>query len=369
MSKENHHNDFINFKNYYSGKMKPEEKSDFENKLEQDPFAKEAFEGFLLLETNLEKISTIDNSNNRIKERLGLETAKASFPLKSFMTIAASVVILIGSYFFISNNLISSKTQESVAENIINVTNKEEAIEKTMNVEELEEVPLTDSFQIESLTTTETYDVSVVSNNNDFRYEKEEIIASPSKNNNNSFNYTPKPTTNKEKKQIDFEEYLAMDENEGEEIIGQEIVSSPEPITSDINRTMMNTVAIEDSELEETTILDNVSEYKKGIVAYNKSEYVKAIKSFNISISKNINVNSSNFYIGMSYFNQRRSSKAIKYFDKLLNTSLKYKAEWYKALSLINKGNKNDAKKLLHKIANSNSNFKMEALNKLNTLK
>lgn len=353
MSKNNLHSIFLN---YYLGTMSPDNKKNFESNLEQDPFIKEAYEGFLLLENDSEVISTIENSNLEIKKRLGIDTQKTLFPLKTIITIAASIVLLLGSYFYVSNNkLENNKLATNHTEKIIQ--------EDKQIIHEAEEELEFNKFGTDSLQNN-----GLVIDND---IVVEDVIIEPQNNKKETKetnNFKAKPV--KEKKQIDFEKNIS--ENNSGKIIETGEVSSPSIIaekTSIQPSALMNSIAINDDELVEyANEIENLSEYKKGIAAYNKSEYSKAIKLFNKSISNNKTINSSTYYIGMSYFNQNKHSKAIKYFDKLLYTSYNNKAEWYKALSLINKGNKTDAKKLLTKIANSNSIFNKSALNKLSSL-
>lgn len=354
MSKKNLHSDFTSFRNYYLGKMSPEDKNDFEKNIEADPFAKEALEGFTFIESDFDRISIIENTNMKIKEELGLETSNV-FPIKSFMAIAASVVLFIGSYFFISNN---NSTENNLAENKVeiiedqNVNTNEIIIKDTvfgnsdsllMNDLEIDEdvivtdIPLADKTELK----------------NKFKKEGKKAIA-----------------TKQEKTEINVVEALVNKEIGLEETKDDLTIEGYKKTTTDFqSSTSMNSIAIDRQEFEETSIeLDKISNYKKAIVAYNKGEHSKAIRYFNKSISDKNNINSSNFYIGMSYFNQGKSTKAIKYFNKLNSTSFKDKAEWYKSLSLLNKGKKSEAKAILEKIATSNSSFRDKAMNKLLSL-
>jgi len=377
MSKENLHNDFETFRNYYTGKMSPEEKSNFENSLEKDPFAKDAYEGFLLLENDFDRISAIENSNMKIKEFLGLETSKAIFPIKTFVAIAASLVVLLGSYFFISTNFYSNNKENSIAEN--NIKKQEKVIEEEPEEPKIDEVVVENDNVSDSTINNDTFTIKDVEQETYFYnvdVNKDETKLNDKIENTKVSNLEREEKvlngnkSSKQKKQINFDDYY-KNNDKNTEVEAEEIIEEGRTSTTDVAPiSVMNTVVYDDSELKESTEKQesNISEYKKGIAAYNKSEYVKAIKFFNNSLNKNKSISHSNFYIGMSYFNQGKHSKAIKYFDKVLNTSLKNKAEWYKALSLLNKGNRTEGIKLLNKIANSDSVFSTAALNKLNNL-
>ncbi len=72
----------------------------------------------------------------------------------------------------------------------------------------------------------------------------------------------------------------------------------------------------------------------------------------------------------MIYANTNKSTKAIKFYDAVIasNSSLSANAMWYKAALLIQKGDNMGAKTLLNNLANGNSSFKNQAIEKLKTL-
>lgn len=312
METENKHSELKNFKKHYTGKMSLEEKVAFEKNLEEDPFAKEAYEGFLYLENDSARISLIEKKNLALKEKFGIKSNTNIFSLKYAITIAASVILFIGSYIVIQNNL--STNDENLADNHIEELNIPEMID-----------PLVDSNFSNTLTG----------------------IKEPTKLNKK------KKTFETVGKAVQIEESKELNDTEFDNF-----------------KQSANTAYTDDSEIVAIENLKNPSEYKKGIVTYNKSEFTKAIKHFNNSLIQNNKISGSYYYIAMSYFNQNQTLNAIKYFDKTIDIDLDFKdnALWYKSLALLNSGKKIEAEVILTQISMSNSTYKNVAIKKLATL-
>lgn len=363
MKTNNEHSNFKNFRNYYTGNMSSEEKVDFENQLEEDSFAKEAYEGFLLLENDFARISAIENTNMVLKNKFGIDSNSNTLPLKYILSIAATLVLFLGSYFLIQSDLFSEN------QNLADNHQKEVTISDIVK-EESVKLEVIDSFV--EYDTIESVDES----------ENERILQNEVAVTNVVIE---KPATEKATKpaavQVKEPEQLSGLASDKKKPIKEKSISTEEVFTEeqpqpqiqkayDKNEQLSNTVYADDSEVLEPEIAKNISEYKKGIIAYNKSEYPKAIKHFNSSITENKSLSGSNYYIAMSYFNQDKSQKAIKYFDITINKGSTFtdNAMWYKSLTLLNKGEKAEAKTLLNQIVTSNSSFKNAAIKKLESL-
>lgn len=362
MKINNQHSDFINFRKYYTGNMSSEEKVAFEKHLEEDPFAKEAYEGFLFLENDHARISAIEQTNMALKEKFGLQNSSNIFPMKYIITVAASLVLFIGSYVVIQNNF--SNKNENLAENHVEELDISEIVE-----EEEIQAEIIDSLE------NDTFSDSLIENEEDFLDNNDIIITEVQKSTKE------KTSPIVEKEPVSIAESVEISENksnaskkikaEKEEVSALLENTKEEPqiqiAGKDKYRQATNTIYADESEITE---VNNLSEYKNGINAYNNSEYTKAIKFFNNSINQNRSVSGSNYYIGMSYFNQDKSLKAIKYFDKTIEIGSTFteNAKWYKSLTLLNRGDKAEAKELLNSIINSNSSFKNAAVKKLETI-
>lgn len=372
MSTENQHSAFINFRKYYTGNMSSKEKTAFEKHLEEDAFAKEAYEGFLVLENDHARISAIENTNMALKEKFQINETANIFPLKYSLGIAASLVLFLGSYFIIQSNIFNKN--ESLADNHI-----EE--EETISAPEEKEVSINSIDTLaQELYNDTLYDSQIAQAES----EAEDIVISEVEQKTKKEKTTTKEKNNvatplsPKEKQITEKEF---DKYRGQT---QEEVSSTNEV-ADLNKKtngnisekekavspqLTNTIYADDSEVLETEQKKILSEYKKGIDAYNNSDFNKAIKYFNNSLDQNRSIAGSNYYIGMSYFNLNKSVKAIKYFDTTinLNSTFKDNAKWYKSLTLLKKNNTAEAKALLNELIITNSSFKNAAIKKLESL-
>lgn len=365
MSLDNGHNDFEVFRNYYTGKMKADEKAAFEKNLANDPFAQDAYDGFLAIETDFERISFIEKTNMLFKSKIGLEETTTVFPFKAALGIAASIVLLIGSVFIVQNNFKNNSTDE-IAKNEQKI--EEEVIatqDKTTGVDVMEN----ESIWNESLLSTDNAEQEAVLVEDEAE-EVKEVKApkiTPVEINNRTEEKQVKKTVEKAEKQIDFDQYRKK-----QKTTAANTKETVEESKAGVNsQSQFNSLAYEDNEIQNN---DNstkiISDYKAGIVAYNQSNYNDAIQSFNKSVNDNKNVNSANYYIGMSYFNLGKTNKAINSFDKVIESGSTFAkdAQWHKALSLLNKGQYDKAKIELQSIIDSGSSYKSKAQKKLNTL-
>lgn len=114
------------------------------------------------------------------------------------------------------------------------------------------------------------------------------------------------------------------------------------------------------------------SSLRLGLDLYSKGKYSEASKELDKAITLNPGNNDAVYYAGLSHFNAGRPGKSISYFDKILKskeTNLKEDASWYKAQALVQKGFKEDAVKILEKIASDNGKYSSSAKAELNKLR
>lgn len=363
MSKKRQYSDFENFKAYYTGKMSPEERSAFEENLANDPFAQDAYDGFLSLESDTKRVSFMESANMAFQDKHHLNRDVVVFPLKTLLGIAASIALFVGVFYIVQDQFFSDNT---FAENNIKETESEEVVKyETTEVIEPETIIISDSVQDFSEPESELEAES------EPELEKEKTIAIPKEiktvKKEKQVDVMPKPKTSP-KPTSTADGFVTQNQNtlkdrsvvkSGEETIKQEQSATYNsiPAPTVVEETEDNTAGL-------------MSDYQSGIVSYNQSKFDNAIKFFNNSINSKINVNSSNYYIAMSYFNLGKSNKAITYFDKVIGTDSSFSddAQYFKAVTLIGKGQTENAKIILKELINSNSSFKTSAQNKLNSL-
>jgi tetratricopeptide (TPR) repeat protein len=128
-------------------------------------------------------------------------------------------------------------------------------------------------------------------------------------------------------------------------------------------------------EIQETqTLVDkdlNLSYFtylEKAILKYDKKEYTESISMFNTILEQYPNDLNAIFYKAMSYYQLEKYEKAIKYYNKSIESELNIfnqESEYYKALSLLHT-NKDEGIKLLQIISNDALFYSQKAMIKLN---
>lgn len=338
MEKITDHINHTHFEKYFAGEMSSEEQTNFENALQKDPFAQEALEGFMLLQNNTERLELLQKTEQKLQEKAGFKTAKI-FPLKTILSIAVSIILLIGVFWVVQNQfqpkdntIAQNQTQKPTTTPVENIA-----------VEEINSTDTTTTIASPEISTKEA--------------------VKPIEQTQNT---VPKPPAvadvvahdfyeEKELAQTQTEETeVPLDLNEEEEEI-VEVATTPSSITT------------QKKQVADTPNNTNISLYRQGINQFNQGKFSEAIAFFEQSIEKQQNLIGATYYTGMAYFNTSQYNKAIAYFDKTINANQKYStdAQWYKALALINKGKKNKAKVILNQLINSNSKYQRKAEEKL----
>ncbi len=104
---------------------------------------------------------------------------------------------------------------------------------------------------------------------------------------------------------------------------------------------------------------------------FSNSRVKEALLDFNYILQVYNDDLNANFYGGLCYYNLGLYNKAISCFDGILNdNSITFfqEALWYKALSLYNAGQKDEAEKLFSNIAESNGFYSAKATERLKIL-
>ncbi|MCD8528578.1 MAG: tetratricopeptide repeat protein [Chitinophagales bacterium] len=351
-------------KTYLNSKTTAAEKDAIKQNNLLDDFEKEALEGFESLEDNALALQRIKKLEQEIAEKTNLETKREfTIPFAKIGAIAATVLSVFGIGYLVSLGLKNDKNEmakletEGVDENqefapVLNDTS-------TQN----------NAFFSDSLNQILPQTISVEERNNQ-----------TAKNENDDAKKLAKETSTANKDLNTFE----TADDEAEDLVkpntplkapvpAQETVSTLGKTSGDkasADSYFNNTGTITATETIQSNIASS-NNYANGKAAYDSKNYTDAINFFEQSVSDANNINESNYYIGLSYYNTNKASKALKSFDKVINTNepLRNNALWYKSVILLDKGNTQDAKQILEELANGNSGFKNQAKDKLDALK
>ena len=111
---------------------------------------------------------------------------------------------------------------------------------------------------------------------------------------------------------------------------------------------------------------------QKAMVYYKAQNYVMALEEFNVILKEHPEEVNGLFYGGLSYYHLDKNTEALNKLDKVLTnkkTEFNQEAKWYKALTLIELKQTDNAKKLLKQIVSENGFYKTKAEEKLKGLK
>lgn len=93
-------------------------------------------------------------------------------------------------------------------------------------------------------------------------------------------------------------------------------------------------------------------EFDKAMVDYKMGDYDKALKTWEGLLKDNANNDTLNYFIASAHLADNNPESSLAFFDKVIgstNSVFLQDAQWYKALILLNKGNKQEAINLLQK--------------------
>lgn len=94
-------------------------------------------------------------------------------------------------------------------------------------------------------------------------------------------------------------------------------------------------------------------EFENAMVSYKTGAYTKAINDWQKLLKEQPGNDTLKYFVGSAYLANKNQEKAILYFDSVIetpNSVFKQEAQWYKALSLIYLGKKQDAILLLEQV-------------------
>lgn len=105
-------------------------------------------------------------------------------------------------------------------------------------------------------------------------------------------------------------------------------------------------------------------EIANAMLKFKRGKYDEVIYTLRIVASYNTKDLNCDFYTAMSYYHKKSFSKALPFFDECIynvNNTFLQEAMYYKAFSLLENGNKEEARKLLEKIVDEGEFYAKQA--------
>lgn len=364
MSENNEHINSSAFKKYLSDKTSSAEKEAFEQSLEEGSFEEEALEGFKSLENDAIAIAAIQEVQQKMAKRTGTKAERSvAFPVWKVMSIAASFILFLGLGYLLTDLI---KTDDNLALN--EIESKENSLED-LGSKDLEE----DIVDFESNVDSPKLKQSLEKELGNVNLDRDEMEPSPPlsitvKEDNMVVKEVVASKVEADRRVQNQDLYGEMEEFVDDRIVPssasdfQELTTENKKERADKSVASSAPVNTESIATSESNSFFNIAK-----VNFNSKNYSTAIDYFQSSIDNRQNVQESTYYIGLSYFKLNKNVKAIKYFDDVIESESSWvnSAKWYKVLIYEERGDTASAIELLEQLANGNSAYKNQALDKL----
>ncbi|MGB1247732.1 MAG: tetratricopeptide repeat protein [Chitinophagales bacterium] len=384
MDENKKHINAENWQRFFNHRMAEKEKSSFLDEVEQDDFAREAMEGFDSIGDNEKSQLLIKKIQKQVRntEFKSQSNKRKIFPIiYKVGAIAASFTLLIGSVFFFVDTF--STNNETLAEASV----EEEKLESTFEIIDLKDEPIE---------TENTEDIAVLLAEMDgVAIADEEILE---ENSNSSIDLGKddriilavdniavpgNQDTERAYETIVTNGYFAPEDDAEivemeEEVEYGSVAPSPATITTSESLDIAKKEKVNneqdlfnDFNISQGGIGNSATDfYQIGLSTYQSGDYTNSIYYFEQSIKNGYNTIESNYYAGLSNYYLGNQNTAIKHFDNVIanNATFSSSAKWYKAELLIKKGKTKQAKNIYQDLIDSNSTFKDQAQEILDSL-
>lgn len=346
---------------YLSGALSAADKAQFEQLLANDPFAQEALEGLQSIAQPTMVQPTIATLQNKVRERAGIKEAKAiKLHWATYAWAAAVVGLLIGASVLMIN-LMDTKGS-TLAENkkatpneitLFDANEKETKLEQgpINTVESTTEEPPSNSSSSEPIEADDAEQSK--------KTESKDAINTAGEVNSVATSALIATKTIATESAARAEEKVAVSQSKGAGLAEPKV--KKESAAPSATVAISDAMTVSESKNKATVSMDDAMK------EFNSGNYKKASEQFDALLKIHPENAEALYFGGISDYINGNTKKSEKNFDKLLTGSKGYVegSKWYKANILLKKGKKEDAKKLLQDLSQTNGSYKERALKKL----
>ena len=387
---------------YIEGDFSPKEQHYFEKHLQSCKMCHDEFEGLLAMQDYKKLPVIVGNLNKKVDNKIQELVKNPFFNKSNFLRIAAMLLILIGSGFFI-NYYMQYSVKEFAAEEMVSQSIEETAEETEMLVDDSflepeteESIPISDEkiedkkdnsksnlvnsnniiivkenknktkVLIEAIEDTDDDEVVDIEVNTDI---KPAAVSDKTKNENEPLSGEANRGEGLDEKKDIIAEIIVTEEDlsEAEKEISNDEISSGNgrKLDNNINRAKLL------STKKNKTKGAAISYQQTGVDAFNDGNYKKATIALNNSVKLEGKADKTLFYLGQTYASQGDSKNALLNYNKLIvskNSQYQNQAMWEKAQLLISIGKRKSAINVLNDLLKQSSPFEIKAQQKLDSL-
>ena len=372
---------------FLNNELTSEEKQKFETLLQADPFAQEALEGLQEAKNTVAVTATVATLNKKVRERSGMkERGTIQIHWSVFAYAAGLVGLLIGIGFVLVNYLGNNNQQVAMKEESKQEQVLFEQKKEPTNLISAEEKTVNDSLVVLSAkdNSVATENTPAKSPTTSIEAKKEAAMISSTSSNQGAGNSTPTtvnssltatsnispvPVANAiaaDKKASLVKEKTAYQSPEDKQTPAKNSASKKQITEQGPSPAMQRVERGSVVEREPADKPNTVVTIDDAMGSFNSGGYKKASQQFE-DVLRNQPKNADALYFGgISDYINGDLKKSEKSFDKLLKEGSKFVdgSKWYKANILLQKGKKDEAKKLLDELSESGGSYKERALKK-----
>lgn len=366
---------------YIDKKLTKEELHEVEKQLLNSDFAAEALEGF----ENADFKVNIASSTNQLNKEIRKYNKERGFYKRDYRVFyaAASVALVFVVLFGLIRGIGGFQREEfteqdafDVSEAKQNAKKEKENAENSLALNEEKKIDSkTEDELIEKLKNEEITQVQTDKNSNQNTRKNDNNLALNQDESHREQDFSTSDIWIRKKEKIEAE-----NEDNSEQIVASSpIVSAERNRQMNDSVTTINTDQLADDDytvFSDAETKDNLRKNQKSpkeiifdaMQSYENKKYTEAILLFETYLVTNPNDAQALYFGGMSYYQNYNYNKAIPLLEKFLKqtSSIVYQknkqdAEWYLANSYLKVNQKQKAKTILQKIANSSSKYSSQA--------
>lgn len=377
---------------YLSGMLSGEERAAFEKLLADDPFAQDALEGMQAAKSHADVKTRVAGINKKIRTQTGGREGKTiKLHWANYAWAAVVLGLLVGVGFlmvtYLNKNTDNSLAQNKAEQEILTPEAKDNTViqaaeppvsEQTDTAAAKMTVTFADSVMVAPNGAVSANANTVGATGNTYNWTSTNVSSA-------SNNIPPPPVLNKNVQGT----YSVTTEKDKNTAAAEEAskMRRAEPVQADVaevaNNRMYDDAAAKKKEAAQKPAAPKVEDTKAGsggtkavptqaeaMKNFNAGRYKESGEQFEAILKEQPNNADAQYFGGVSDYLNGNLSKSEKQFDKLLKGGNRYTegSKWYKANILIKKGKKEEAKKLLQELSNTNNSYKERATNKLKEL-
>jgi len=357
---------------YAANQLSAEDRVAVDKLLAEDPFASDAMEGFMAASDKTQIGVKIANINQKIRDKTsGAQPKSFNIHWTNYAWAAALLGLLIGIGFVMvqylnkpTNELALGKTQDVVQEQI----QTEAAPQTVAPVDNIATESIQPSQAAELKNTLEDAAKTPVLTD-----EKKTLEKSTTSNQSGSAEVAVTVTTPTEANKV------VASKTDANSLAGdaafKKSATLPVAVTA-TGKMREETSAVAPSVADIDAMKANTTPSKRvnldeAMKSFNSGDYASASQQFDQILKREPDNGAALYFGGITDYINGKNAKAEKNFDKLLKDGNQYVegSKWYKSNLLLKKGKKDDAKKLLKELVNSDGSYKERAVKKLEELK